>query len=460
MEDKNKKRDPMPPPDATPEEIGEFWDTHSLADYWDETHEVEFQVNLKSRQDLPPCEDEAADQSDTLSAEQGWQKLKELIQSIKPKEFEKLTAALLASFLNMPFVVAISGDQPSGDARDLEGKVSMQAKRYTTARIDESSIVGEIYRAKDALTDIQVYVLVVSRNIASQLRDRFDRVETDTGLDIVTLELTDGLSDLGALCVTFWEDIYPFFEFSDICQDQEFLGWIEARKNDSKTNEKIEDIRLKLEEGIQTRHQVYKDTRKYLRKRFGDDTNHTLRFKYPIDLSKAIDRESLELQITNWWDTPGKPVCYLEGEEGMGKSWLAAKWVKSICEDKEIVSFWLDSDMWKDCESLDDLFETCLKTIPGYHNEKKIAKLKYKIRDLWWPPTLIVLDGVNEGEAITAAKRILDEYFTHGNELEGKIRIRLLLTTRPLHTYRNFQHNMWDACERIPTNTETSILQG
>ena len=45
----HKKRDPMPPPDATPEEIREFWDTHSLADYWDETEEVEFQVNLKSR---------------------------------------------------------------------------------------------------------------------------------------------------------------------------------------------------------------------------------------------------------------------------------------------------------------------------------------------------------------------------------------------------------------------------
>lgn len=49
MHDDNK-RDPMPPPDATPEEIGEFWDTHSLADYWDETEEVEFQVNLKSDQ--------------------------------------------------------------------------------------------------------------------------------------------------------------------------------------------------------------------------------------------------------------------------------------------------------------------------------------------------------------------------------------------------------------------------
>jgi len=26
------------------EEIGEFWDNHSLDDYWDQTHEVEFEV--------------------------------------------------------------------------------------------------------------------------------------------------------------------------------------------------------------------------------------------------------------------------------------------------------------------------------------------------------------------------------------------------------------------------------
>ncbi|MFY9610072.1 MAG: CopG family antitoxin [Blastocatellia bacterium] len=33
----------------TPEEIGEFWDSHSLADHWDETHEVEFEVRAKRR---------------------------------------------------------------------------------------------------------------------------------------------------------------------------------------------------------------------------------------------------------------------------------------------------------------------------------------------------------------------------------------------------------------------------
>ncbi|MDE0426660.1 MAG: restriction endonuclease subunit S [Candidatus Poribacteria bacterium] len=54
MKIKNKKRDPMPPPEATPEEIGKFWDTHSLADYWDETHEVKFQVtlNIQKQKDI------------------------------------------------------------------------------------------------------------------------------------------------------------------------------------------------------------------------------------------------------------------------------------------------------------------------------------------------------------------------------------------------------------------------
>lgn len=33
----------------TPEEIGEFWDTHSLADHWDQTREAEFEVRALRR---------------------------------------------------------------------------------------------------------------------------------------------------------------------------------------------------------------------------------------------------------------------------------------------------------------------------------------------------------------------------------------------------------------------------
>jgi hypothetical protein len=34
---------------STIEEIGDFWDTHSLADFWDQTHEVEFKVRAQRR---------------------------------------------------------------------------------------------------------------------------------------------------------------------------------------------------------------------------------------------------------------------------------------------------------------------------------------------------------------------------------------------------------------------------
>jgi hypothetical protein len=30
------------------EELGEYWDTHSLADHWDQTHPVEFELDVQS----------------------------------------------------------------------------------------------------------------------------------------------------------------------------------------------------------------------------------------------------------------------------------------------------------------------------------------------------------------------------------------------------------------------------
>lgn len=33
----------------TIEEIAEFWDSHSMADHWDETHEVTFEVRAQKR---------------------------------------------------------------------------------------------------------------------------------------------------------------------------------------------------------------------------------------------------------------------------------------------------------------------------------------------------------------------------------------------------------------------------
>ncbi len=57
----NKPRDPIPEEFDSPQAAGEFWDTHSLADYWDETEEAHFEVDLQQRVYLVPVEKELAE---------------------------------------------------------------------------------------------------------------------------------------------------------------------------------------------------------------------------------------------------------------------------------------------------------------------------------------------------------------------------------------------------------------
>ncbi len=49
MNSKKAKRDPIPEEFKTLEEAGEFWDTHSAADYWDEMEDIKVDVQIKSR---------------------------------------------------------------------------------------------------------------------------------------------------------------------------------------------------------------------------------------------------------------------------------------------------------------------------------------------------------------------------------------------------------------------------
>jgi hypothetical protein len=41
---------------STYQEMGEFWDTHDLTDYHDQTYEVEFEVDLQSERTYFPLE--------------------------------------------------------------------------------------------------------------------------------------------------------------------------------------------------------------------------------------------------------------------------------------------------------------------------------------------------------------------------------------------------------------------
>jgi hypothetical protein len=53
MNEENKIIDDLPENFTSIEEAAEFWDGHNLADYWDQTHEVEIEVRAVHRQWIP-----------------------------------------------------------------------------------------------------------------------------------------------------------------------------------------------------------------------------------------------------------------------------------------------------------------------------------------------------------------------------------------------------------------------
>ncbi len=49
MRKNKKKRDPIPESFNSVAEAAEFWDSHSLADYWDQTHEVKGRIDVNRK---------------------------------------------------------------------------------------------------------------------------------------------------------------------------------------------------------------------------------------------------------------------------------------------------------------------------------------------------------------------------------------------------------------------------
>lgn len=69
--DASRSVDPIPEEFEDIEAATEFWDSHSLADYWDHTEEVQFDVNLQRSVFLVPLEHDLARRLADVARRQG-----------------------------------------------------------------------------------------------------------------------------------------------------------------------------------------------------------------------------------------------------------------------------------------------------------------------------------------------------------------------------------------------------
>ena len=71
MPKSDKKKDPIPTQFNSVEEAAEFWDGHDLGDYWDQTKEASFDVDIRKRVFLAALEPELARKLSECARSQG-----------------------------------------------------------------------------------------------------------------------------------------------------------------------------------------------------------------------------------------------------------------------------------------------------------------------------------------------------------------------------------------------------
>jgi len=87
----NKVRDPIPESFASYEEAGEFWDTHSTDDYEDLMKEVEVEFDLKRRRFFVEVQEDLFLRARVL-AKSHQQSVEEMVHQLLAREVEKLPA--------------------------------------------------------------------------------------------------------------------------------------------------------------------------------------------------------------------------------------------------------------------------------------------------------------------------------------------------------------------------------
>jgi hypothetical protein len=71
MRRSNKKREPIPQHFHSVAEAAEFWDSHDLTDYWDQTREASFEVDIQRRVFLTALEPKLAKKLTECARKQG-----------------------------------------------------------------------------------------------------------------------------------------------------------------------------------------------------------------------------------------------------------------------------------------------------------------------------------------------------------------------------------------------------
>jgi hypothetical protein len=333
-----------------------------------------------------------------------------------PDGFEGLIAALLEELTGRHFHLAISGAQGGRDMssrRSNANVVAVECKRYgQNAELNERELLGELVQVEQDIPDLDLWVLVASREVPSQLTETLNGLAAEKGIGFFSISSEDGIpSSLEVLCANSPETVWTHPGIRAVVSPESLetlLQQIAEHPNyQGRLSELINSFSSPLAgyDSWRARHNEWF---------IGTlQSNREARASHgqPINVEEPgvmlIRRETASRSLDAWWQGWEGSHEFLAalGEEGDGKTWAVVSWLSERIKntpDFPAVTFLSSTDVQSASAGVTDLktlfSRVILRQLSGASREQVERRL-----DRWlsrpsgqFPLLLLVLDGVNE----------------------------------------------------------------
>jgi hypothetical protein len=330
--------------------------------------------------------------------------------------FEGLIAELLEVLTGRHFYLAKSGYQEGRDmsARDsYQNVIAIECKRYGKAtQLDERELLGELDQVKVGIPDLDIWVLVTSRDVDSKLYESLHRNAAQKGIDFAVIADGDGEpSSLAVLCANSPATVIKFLNFlNPIISSNEDLQKLKNELNEIAKHPQFSQRVNQLKEKFLSPLVGYENWRVEQNQKlldcFKSVNDSRAVFGQPIDVEREnvrfIERTVLTEQLDSWYSTWGKDknIFAVLGEEGDGKTWGVARWLGQKIQqgDKFPGVVFMSSNQASNNDPYILFSEIIARNSSSLGSEQCNLRIKRWIKTTTDddPILLLILDGINE----------------------------------------------------------------
>lgn len=342
--------------------------------------------------------------------------LKEFLLQLQPtgyEGFEGLIAQLLSELTELNFRLAKSGYQAGRDlsSRDFKANViAVETKRYTSATpLNERELLGEIAQATFETPDLDLWILVTTRDVDAQLYEKLNATCNDSHLQFLLISAeNEPLNTLAALCANAPNIVLEFIA-DQINVDQKRL--IQRELQAVVELPRYTNIRNRLKDQLLSPLVGYKSWQNKQNKWFTEHVKNERQSRVAFgqilnvaDINaNLIKREKAWQKFDEWWEdwTNSRHLLVILGEEGDGKTWSIAAWIEQKIQENKMFPpvVFVPSGLARNSDIDQLILDQLLHTFKDYRSEQwqtRFQRWVHSSIDYQHPILLLVLDGLNE----------------------------------------------------------------